>query len=227
MEILNTIYEESNKKSKTRDSIVRSALQIGANEGFSALTMPRVAEDSGITLRNLYRYYENIDWLIIDVMYYFYNSKPHNEKLQRKTDESGADYLRRIMNEKFMEQFFADDFVLLPGFSNYSGLRLMFEFNFFLLKLPPDNPVFLRYTQLYSKDVNGEFKAALGEAFECGILDGSLRMTMDERDFYVEYVMQSMSGLINIVLLKGHERRSINPTLIKKNIEVILFYLQK
>ena len=155
MEILNAIYEESNKKSKTRDSIVRSALQIGANKGFSALTMPRVAEDSGITLRNLYRYYENIDWLIIDVMYYFYNSKPHNEKLQRKTDESGADYLRRIMNEKFMEQFFADDFVLLPGFSNYSGLRLMFEFNFFLLKLPPDNPVFLRYTQLYSKDVNG------------------------------------------------------------------------
>lgn len=227
MDTLNALYNESNKKTKTRTAIVNAAMRVALEEGFAAMTMPRVAAECGVTVRNLYRYYENTDWLVIDVMYDFYSlHQDKAEQLAPKAGDTGVRYVKRLLYNRFYNEYSVRDFPVRPGHSSYNSVRLMHEFNLFLLKMPKDSPVFLRYTQLYSKDVNALFKATLVKALAMGIQDGTVCINSDEIPFYIEFIMQSMAGIASIVMLKGHERASINPTLIEKNIALILFYLE-
>ncbi len=228
MKPIAAFYKESRVKTATRLKILVAALRTALDSSIDNLTMAGVAAQCGLTARNIYRYYENRNLLLVEAGYYAFTHVLPEDDAAPDAALSGREQLRWVLRHYYLRQDTkardVRDFGLVTA---KQFMRFLSDFDFFLLGLAQDDPAFVRYTTELAPHINQPLKKHLRGALEKGAGDKTLCLTAAEVPFYIEFVMQSMRSISNQVLLKEHERRSINFSLVEKTAEMILFYLSR
>ncbi len=217
---LEDFYDESNAKRKTRIKIIEAAKELLSESDFENVTMIEVANKCDITQRNLYRYYPNKDFLIIDVIFSVINAKNiyNPDYIEKSKNLSGIDTLRMVVESFFYYRQYDEDV-----FKNY---KLVMKFDFYLNTLSNDNPAFIRYTKNYMLDYNSDKRNGLRYALELGMEDGTIEMERNELELTVEYILQSSNALLMRILLKNKEREIFDFNLTDKHTDVIISSLK-
>lgn len=218
MRPLESSYEESPTKTKTRYAIVEAAAELFIDSGMESVTMIDVAKACDITTRNLYRYYPSKEYLIVDTAYHFMTSTSSQEEIIVDDTLTGIEQVEVILKEMFEIER-----------SNQAGLRLIkliMYFDLYLTKMETDHPAFIKYTTEYVKHINDVGKHDLALALRKGIKDRSINIKEEEVDFYNEYIVQSLFSIVMRTIVKEHENKAINATLVDKHIEVLLDHLK-
>lgn len=227
MEPLEEIYKEGKVKTASRKKIVHSALQLALLGSIESLSMQAVANKAGITLRNLYRYYDNKDLLIVDVIYYVISHFSVDTDFPPiNTSHSGLDLLRSLLCRFYVENpvRYEDEELEVDEIAVY---KLVNNFDYYLLTLDESNPAYQRYVSFYMKTENTFLNDYIDSLLEKGIEDGSIRIPQREIVLYRELITQSMMGLRDRVLLKEHEQKTVNMALLWKNVDMIIAYLER
>ena len=218
---LETFYNESNAKKKTRYKIMNATIALLTDNEFAHVTMMDVANACDITQRNLYRYYNNKDLLIVDAIYHKLNSMLNYESydFQAREDAKAIDILEEII-KRYIHYNSFDESLL-----NY--MKLIMKFDLFLNTLSDDNPAFIRFSKVYIVDFNMQFRDDLRQVLAKGQSDESIRLAPDAVDLTVEYIIHSSSGLLSRILLKQNERDIFSIDLIDMHIDVIIAALRR
>lgn len=213
---LESFYIESNARRKTRIKILEAAKELLCEYEFENVTMVDIANKCDITQRNLYRYYPNKNFLIIDVAYHVLTSQNiyNSCYFEKNKTLSGIDSLEKIIGS-FLDYRKYDAIML-------KNLKLIMKFDFYLNTLSSDDPAFLRYTKDYMVDYNITKRNDLRYAIELGIEDGTIELLKSEISLTVEYIIQSSNALLMRIFLKNKEREIFDFNLIDKHIEMII-----
>ncbi len=213
---LEHFYDESNVKKKTRYKIVNQAIGLLVENEFDKVTMVDVANACDITQRNLYRYYKNKDYLIMDAIYYCVHkytiySSPVSVVMQAKT---GIEVLRDVMDALA----FRHD----PDPEIIRAIKLMVKFDYYLNTLERDNPAYERYINEYVADFNIDIRNDLCTALSRGLQDGTIRALTEDVSAIAEYIFQSTSALLTRVLIKQTERKIFSFELVDRHMDMII-----
>lgn len=216
MELLKNLYKDSPTKTKTRDRIIESAINLFAQKGMEAVLMKEIAIGCEITTRNLYRYYQNKELLIIDAAYVLFGNLSN-----RLVAEINQGSVPEQLKEQLTKYFEVEK-------SENGGIRVtrfIMYFDLFIDKLDKENPAYIRYVNEYRDIINGEGYQILSDLLIRGVNDGSLNIDLEEVEFYVVYLTQSLVSIIMRTMVKESENPTINDSLVYKQIEVMVDYI--
>lgn len=216
MEIIQKLYKDSPTKAKTRERIIQSAISLFSEKGMEAVLMKEIASGCDITTRNLYRYYPNKEMLVIDAAYVMFESftsaiTPENngETIPIQIKNHLQKYIKVEKSDKGGIKF----------------TRFIMYFDLYINKMSKENPAYIRYVEEYRDKINGDGYTALTSLLVQGINDGSLGIELEEVDFYVVYIIQSLTSIMMRAIVKESENPTINDTLVDKQIDVIISYI--
>lgn len=217
MKDIKHFYDESPTKIKTRYKILDAAEELFSNNGIEAVTMVEIADKTEITVRNLYRYYPNIELLAVDTAYYIFNRK--SDFIDRFTIEkdTGYEQIKKIINN------FADEY--LKKSSNHTTTKFTMYFDIFISKMDKNHPAFIKYTKEYVTQINNEIKNIVEKALEKGVNDKSI-IKIDDIGLYAEFILQSLVSLIMRIDIKEYENPLINSKLLEIQIKMILEHIK-
>jgi AcrR family transcriptional regulator len=104
-------------KQEIQEAIVRSAEKLFFKRGFSECTMRDIAEDSGVTLSNIYKYFPNKEAILDGVLreYYLSYKKKFDNFLEHDPSEEFSGNLELMMAKGLYESISGDrtKFVIL------------------------------------------------------------------------------------------------------------------
>ncbi len=175
MNILN--YEESPTKKARRIEIINTARDLFIRNGIHSISMNRVAEECDISIRNLFYYYKNRDFLAVDIQIVeFSNFMDQFEEVE--TDGSGYDNL-----EFYLRQ------VLSLSYKNTKAIKYITAFDFYFYNGYPSD----KYLNVLSEIVQHN---AMGDIILKGINDGSIKDLGVSPEVLGVTLMQSLFSFI-------------------------------
>lgn len=214
MKKIEDFYNESPTKTNTRYSIINTSMDLFSRSGMDGISMVEIADACKITQRNLYRYYANKEMLVVDVAYHVITASEHIEEVEINDNDSGYEAVRQIVENIYEED---QESVKITKFIMY--------FDLYISKMDKSHPAFILYSTRYVKEMNYPMKTKLSIALKKGIKDGTISIPLSEIELYEEYIVQSLVSILMRVRIKEIENESINMSLAKKHIEVILKHI--
>lgn len=206
---ISEIYGDSATKSRTRNVILKTSLELFNNKGIDAVSMAEVAHHADVTVRTLFRYYSSKEFLVIDTLYTVLYDLVEKRALKRKYT-SAKDEL-----EVFLKEMLNPDY----------PVKFIMYFDIFISNIPKDHEAFKRYTEVYRPILEKRENNHLETIFNRGLEDGSLKLKRDEFSLWENYITQSTFALNMRVAIKEYENSAINKSLLDRHIEIILDYL--
>lgn len=218
MKLINDFYIESRTKSKSRTLIMEAATALFMQKGMERVTMTEIASECDMTLRNIYRYYETKEALIMDSAYYMFSYKKYVRKNIATDNKKAIDLLR----ENLLKVFAVKD-----NEENLRFVQYIMHFDLFMTKLDKYHPALIRYQDVLRPEINDSLYIELSEYLNIGIEDGSIQISENEVDFYTVFISQSLFSLMMRVAMKKELNETINEKMIIKQIEMIIDYLKQ
>jgi len=219
MSLLNNIYNESPTKAKSRLKIIDNAFSLFSEEGIDSIGLARIADESSITIRNLYRYYASKESLVIDVAYHnisIFNSL-NIIKLDNKL--SGYEQLRDVLDQQIENKLLSED--------NRKVITFISYFDVYMTKSNIEHEAIKHYIDVYSPLLRENLVANFKQALINGVKDNTLNLEMDEVDCYVGYIFHSLISLVSRMAIKRYEKEIQNYNFVQKHIDVLLNHLRK
>ncbi len=219
MNHLSSIYNESRTKQNTRQIILKTALKMFKANEIANTSMQDIAQESEITVRNLYRYYPSKELLAIDVAYYYFTEVVSQEHIPAALRETGIESLEEILR----------NYPGIPADRKHydsDSFRFLTHLDFFLAALDESDPVFIRYTREYVPTFFTKLNNMLALALTQGITDGTIKIDFDEIEHYIEYITQTTLSVLMRISIKEKERPRTNISLYHLHIDMIIHYLK-
>lgn len=219
MSILNDIYKESPTKAKSRLKIINKAFELFCEEGFDSFSLSDIADLSGITIRNLYRYYHSKESLITDTA--FYHISLFNERHQIIIDESmsGYDQLRDVLQKQIELKLLSKD--------NQKTITFIGYFDVYMTKTNIEHEAIKNYINIYSPLLKENLLKSMKTALINGVKDQTLILEMFEVEYYIGYIYHSLISLISRMAVKRYEEEIQKYDFVQKHIDVLLHHLKK
>ena len=210
-------YDESQTRTRARVKIIDHAGQLFSDKGIESVTMKDIADEAGITVRNLYRYYPSKEYLVVDVAYHLFTTINLSHEICIDPAQSGIEQL-----QAFMKDVYAMENSHTLGIK---VLRFMMYFDLYLDQLDVEHPAYRRYVDLYRQQINDLGYHVMTDILKRGIEDTSIRI--DEKDIhdYVVFISQSLLSVIMRTIVKVSENPEINGSLVVKQIDMIINYI--
>jgi AcrR family transcriptional regulator len=218
MKLINDFYNESRTKSKSRTLILEAATALFMQKGMERVTMTEIASKCEMTLRNIYRYYDTKEALIMDSAYYIFSYKKYVRKNVAYDNRTGLDLLRDNLFKLFSIKN-NDEYL--------SFVQYIMYFDLFMSKLDNFHPAFIRYQSILRPVIDDSLYVELSEYLNIGILDGSIKVDEKEIDFYTAFISQSLFSLMMRVTMQRDLNPTIDETMITKQIDMIIDYLKQ
>lgn len=217
MKTIQEFYNESPTKTRTRATIIETAIDLFCEAGIDGASLVDIADKCNITIRNLYRYYANKEMLAVDAAYKVIIEAEHIDEMTINPDLNGYENVENIIKIIYMNEETIQFGLQASKFIMY--------FDLYISKMDKAHPAFILYTTEYVKEMNTPIKALLREALEKGIKDGSVLIKRSDIELYEEYIIQSTISLLMRVMIKESENKALNRSLVEKHIEVILNHI--
>lgn len=212
-------YQDSPTRLKTRKRIIESGIELFSEHGMEAVTMQNVASNCDITTRNLYRYYPNKEFLVVDIAFQvlgkisFHDLMPEDE--HKMSGVALVEHLLRRMRD------------LENNVEN--GVRTMkfiMYFDLFMDMLDKGHPAYQLYTEKYVKHIQDSGTKQLEYAIKKGVKDGSIQVDIQRISVLIEYMIQSLIAINQRALIKEKENKAINQELVDEHIKVLINYIK-
>ena len=168
-------FSPENLKIRRTESAVKAAAELFLQNGIESVKMTDIAEESGVGVATLYRYFGTKDKIVIDAMTYLWN-------------EMGKLFSGVFESEVFLKQTGIKQIgdllrmclVLYEAHQDF--LRVLGEFDLLILRenIPPE-----ALTEYEKSIIN--FYPAFERAYQAGVADGTVRTLPDFRQFYLAY----------------------------------------
>ena len=215
---LSLFYNDLNEEEVIREQLIETACYIFADNGIEGITLEVIGKSCDLSIGTVNKFYNDIDYLVMDVAYSVLSAQKWDETLPNNEMLNGCDLLEYILRSLYDLKGRGQDLVYVCRFIN--------QFDLYLLKLDESNEALQRYISLYVPHLVDEARVGIREAFERGIFDGSINISINQIDFNTEYVIQSLFSITTRVAIKEVENPSINADLIVKHIDLIMSYLR-
>jgi len=219
MSLLNNIYNESPTKTKSRLKIIDNAFNLFSEEGIDSISLARIADESSITIRNLYRYYASKESLITDVAYHNISIFNSMNKIKLDNKLSGFEQLRDVLDKQVENKLLSKDNNKIISFISY--------FDVYMTKSNIEHEAIKNYIEVYSPILRENLVANFRQALINGVEDNTLNIEMNEVDCYVLYIFHSLISLVSRMSIKRYEKEIQNFDFIQKHIDIILNHLKK
>lgn len=217
MKDLSLFYNDSKTKNNSRELIIKSALSLFIYNGINQVTMTDIAKACSITTRNLYRYYESKEFIVIDCAYYDFFQYFNKSTYKTTFLQTGLEEL-----DEFLKTMIIQNGINSQGFNH---TKFIMYFDIYIITLDKSHPAFIKYTKEYVPNINSIIQPYLSSILKHGINDGSINIKTSEIKLYNEYLLQSLFSILMRVTIKESENSAINIKLAYKHIEIILDHL--
>jgi AcrR family transcriptional regulator len=219
MDILNNIYKESPTKAKSRRNIIDHSFKLFAEKGFDTFNMQDIADISGITIRNLYRYYSSKEALISDVAYSYISE--FNSAFPIILDETLSGYyqLRDLLQKQIEYKLLSDN--------NQTVITFIAYFDIYMTKSNFEHEAIKNYIEVYAPLLKENLLESIKKVLLKGVEDSTLILESFEVDCYVGYIYHSLMSLMSRVSVKRYEVDIQQFDFIQKHIDVLLHHLKK
>ncbi len=219
MSLLNDIYNESPTKAKSRLKIIENAFSLFAEEGFELIGLAGIADKSGITIRNLYRYYSNKESLITDVAYHYVSMFNSDNKIVLDNTLNGYEQMRDLLENQIEYKMLTKE--------NHEVLNFIAFFDIYMTKQNIEHDAIKNYNDVYAPILKENLLESTRSALTKGVGDNTINIKIDEVDYYVAYIYNSLMSLVSRDALKRYEKDIQNYDFIHKHIDVLLQHLKK
>ncbi len=218
---IKTLYNESATKSRTRQNILIAAENTFSKYGIESSTMVKIAAAANITIRNLYRYYPDINSLVVDTAHYAFKQIDNSDQFRSigyDENETGYSVVEKIIT-KFVKHYRENE-------NNLSRTKFMLYFDIFLSNMnisDSSNSVF-RTDLLANMEIGA--KGLIEEMLIKGMEDGTIKM-IEDPDFYSRFIINSLLGLITRVELNEYGNPEFADKLMNEQLQLILGGIKK
>lgn len=219
MSLLNNIYNESPTKARSRLKIVDNGFDLFSEEGIDAVSLSSIAEKSGITIRNLYRYYPCKESLITDVAYHYISIFNNVNKIVLNNDLSGYEQLKDLLEKQVGNKLLGED--------NNKVLAFIAYFDIYITKSNIEHKAIKNYINVYAPLLKENILGSTKQALINGVEDNTLNLEMKEVDHYLGYIFHSTMSIVSRIALKRYEKDIQNFDFVQKHINLILHRLKK
>lgn len=219
MSLLNDIYKESPTKVKSRLKIIDSAFDIFSEEGIDYVSFQSIAEKSGITLRNLYRYYDCKESLIIDVAYHYITVLNSTNKITNDESLTGFEQLKDVLEKQIEKDMLSE--------KNNKVITFVSYFDLYMTNVNTEHKAIKKYINVYAPYIRNNLLEGIKEALTKGVKDDTLNLDAKDIDYYLGYIFHSLMSLSSRVKLKRHEKEIRDYNFIQLHIDIILVKLKK
>ena len=219
MILLNDIYKESPTKAKSRLKIIDNAFDLFSEQGFDSFSLKDIAEMSGITIRNLYRYYSSKEALIIDVAFHYISTFNSTHPITLDITLTGYEQLKDVLQKQIEHK--------LLSVENHTMITFIGYFDIYMTKSNLEHEVIKNYINVYAPILKENLLESIKQALIKGVKDNTLIIEMFEVDCYVGYIYHSLMSLMSRIAVKRYEIDIQQYDFIQKHINVLLHHLKK
>lgn len=219
MNLINDIYKESPTKSKSRLKIINAAFHLFSKQGFETFSLTDIADNCGITFRNLYRYYASKEALITDVAYYHISSFNRKYPITVNNELSGYAQLKDILQKQIEHK--------ILSIENDTEITFIGYFDVYMTRSNLKHESIKNYINVYAPRLKENLLESIKQTLIKGVNDNTLNLEITEVDCYVGYIYQSLMSLMSRIAVKRYEIDIQKCDLIQKHIEVILKHFKK
>ena len=219
MILLNDIYKESPTKAKSRLKIIDNAFDLFSEQGFDSFSLTDIAEMSGITIRNLYRYYSSKEALITDVAFHYISTFNSTHPITLDITLTGYEQLRDVLQKQIEHK--------LLSVENHTVITIIGYFDVYMTKSNIEHEVIQNYINVYAPLLKENVLDSIKQALIKGVKDNTLIIEMFEVDCYVGYIYHSLMSLMSRITVKRYEIDIHQYDFIQKHIDVLLHHLKK
>jgi len=219
MSLINEIYNESPTKAKSRLKIIDNGFNLFAENGIDSISLANIAEVSGITIRNLYRYYSSKESLITDIAYYYISIFNSANKITVNKELNGYEQLKDVLEKQIEHKLLSDN--------NHVILSFIAYFDIYMTKSNVEHEDIKKYINIYAPRLKENVREGTKLSLIQGVKDGTLNIKMDEVDCYVGYIFHSLMSLLSRVSIKHYDTDFQKFDYVQKHIDVILLHLKK
>lgn len=219
MIILNDIYNESPTKAKSRLKIINNSFDLFSKQGFDLFSLTDIAEMSGITIRNLYRYYSSKETLITDVAFHCISIFNNTYPITLDASLTGFEQLIYILQKHIKDK--------LLSVKNNNVITFIGYFDVYMTKTNMNNDAIKNYVTIYAPLLKENLLKSIKQVLINGVEDNTLILEMNEVDYYVGYIYHSLMSLMSRIFVKRYEIDIQQNDYIQKHIDVLLNHLKK
>lgn len=218
MIILNDIYKESPTKVKSRIRIIDNAFSMFSKKGFDSFILSDIAEITGITTRNLYRYYSSKEALITDVAFHYITKFNNRFPIVIDSSLNGYEQLKDVLQQQIEYKLLSD--------TNNKIITFIAHFNIYMTKADVNHQAIKNYVLVYAPLLKQNLLANIKKPLVKGVEDKTLSLKMSEVDYYVGYIYNSLMSLMSRIAVKRYEKDIQEYDYIQKHIHIILEHLK-
>lgn len=206
-----------NLRGKRMEKAIAVAAELFLKQGIESVKMTDIADETGVGVATLYRYFKTKTGVAVAAMTYLWNKLG-----EMFSGIFEADVFRRQNGLKQLSDLMRMILVLYTAHGDF--MKLLGEFDLFLLqeRIPPEE-----LTEYENSVIN--FFPFFAASYQAGIADGSVREITDFQLFYVSYVhalMELTKKLLRGDLLASddfaHGERELETM-----IDAAIYYLQR
>ena len=219
MILLNDIYKESPTKAKSRLKIIDNAFDLFSEQGFDLFSLTDIAKMSGITIRNLYRYYSSKEAIITDVAFHYISTFNSTHPITLDITLTGYEQLRDVLQKQIEHK--------LLSVENHTVITFIGYFDIYMTKSNLEHEVIQNYINVYAPLLKENVLDSIKQALIKGVKDNTLIIEMFEVDLYVGYIYHSLMSLMSRITVKRYEIDIQQYDFIQKHINVLLHHLKK
>ena len=219
MILLSDIYKESPTKAKSRLKIIDNAFELFSKQGFDSFSLIDIAEISGITIRNLYRYYSSKEALITDVAFHYISTFNSTRPITIDITLTGYEQLRDVLQKQIEHKILSAE--------NNTVIRFIGYFDIYMTKSNFEHEAIKNYMNVYAPLLKENLLESVKKTLIKGVKDNTLIIEMVEVDCYVGYIYHSLMSLMSRIAVKRYEINIQQYNFIQKHINVLLYYLKK
>lgn len=219
MSLLSSIYKESPTKEKSRFKIIDNAYDLFSEQGFDSFSLIDIAEMSGITIRNLYRYYSSKEALITDVAFHYISTFNSTHRIIMDATITGYEQLRDVLQKQIEHKILTVE--------NHDMITFIGYFDIYMTKSNLEHVSIKNYIKVYAPLLKENLLESIGQALINGAKDNTLIIEMTEVELYVGYIYHSLMSLMSRITVKRYEVDVQKYDFIQKHINVLLDHLKK
>ncbi|MCK4551937.1 MAG: TetR/AcrR family transcriptional regulator [Tenericutes bacterium] len=219
MSLLNDIYKESPTKAKSRLNIIDNAYDLFSVDGFDSFSLTDISQMSGITIRNLYRYYSSKEGLITDVAFHYISTFNSINPITLDITLTGYEQLRDVLQKQIEHK--------LLSVVNQTMITFIAYFDIYMTKANLENKAIKNYIKVYAPLLKANLLDSVKLALTNGVKDNTLRLEMFEVNCYVGYIYHSLMSLMSRIAVKRYEIEIQKHDFIQKHIDILLQHLKK
>ena len=166
MIMLNDIYKESPTKLKSRLKIIDKAFDLFSKQGFDSFSLTDIAELSGITIRNLYRYYSSKEALITDVAFHSISKFNSTHPITLDITLTGYEQLRDVLQKQI-------EYKLLSS-ENHAVMTFIGYFDIYMTKSNLEHEALKHYIAVFAPLLKENLLESIKQALIKGVKDNTI-----------------------------------------------------